>query len=69
MINDAFSILEQAISGVLGIFTQLADSFGVAGILLGFFTIFTIVRLLLAPIIGGSFKAGKSDTVKSKKEE
>lgn len=64
MLEDAFSILEYAITEVFALFDSLADRFGFAFFLIGFFTIFTITRLLLGPFIGGVFKAGVSDQVK-----
>lgn len=69
MAGQIFAGLSQAISACFLWFEQVVNSLGFFGIIIGAFTIVTVSRFLLAPIVGGfmgSINAGASDMVSKK---
>lgn len=54
---DMFYILLQYVD-------KLFDRIGAWHYIFGFFLIFTIYRLILAPVLGGAISSGRSDIVK-----
>lgn len=66
MAGQIFTGLSQAIGACFSWFEQVINSLGFFGIIIGAFTIVTVSRFLLAPIVGGfmgSINAGASDMV------
>lgn len=51
-------------SQVFLLFERVYTEFGAWSLLVGAFVVFTIYRLILAPIVGGGLRSGSSDTVK-----
>lgn len=56
-------------SQVLSLFDRVYTEFGAWSLLIGAFLVFTIYRLILAPIVGGGLRSGSSDTVKKVRKD
>ena len=57
MLIDIFDFLFEQV-------TRLYDSLGAWSFVIGAFTVYTIYRLLLAPVLGGAIRSGQSDMVR-----
>lgn len=64
MVAQTMSICLQGITAVFGWMEYVFFQLGVGFWLIGAFTIFSIFRLLIAPVIGAAISSGASDTVK-----
>lgn len=64
-VEQAMEIIVYALRSVFGFVSQLFNAFGVWGWLIGGFTIYTIARILLAPIVRGAFTVGTSSTAET----
>lgn len=71
MFVTAFNVVYQSVSWVFSLFQSLMNYFGYGGLLLTLFTIYTVTRLLLRPLIGsaGSDFASSPKKVKDDVDE
>lgn len=67
MFGQAFNFVSTAVSYVLNLFASLADHLGFGGLLLTLFTIYTISRLLLTPLLGAASSDFASQAISSAK--
>lgn len=69
MVAQVMNICMQGVSACFGWMGILFESLGAWSFILGAITLYTIFRLLLAPVIGAAISSGASDTVKNFKKE
>lgn len=72
MAAEVLSGISQAIGACFGWFDDIIEYLGFYGIVIGAFTIVTITRFLLTPIVGafnGALRAGASDMVSGKSKK
>ena len=69
MVGQALSILAQMFSDLFGLFDEVFTKLDAWGLLLGAFLVYTIYRLLLAPVLGGLISSGASDVVRYIRED
>lgn len=70
MLADAMDYVDTCVSFVLSRLNMLFDVFpGFSALLLMFFTIFTVSRLLIAPLTSAFFSVGASDLVREARDE
>lgn len=61
---EAFNLLINMFTRLFDYLDVLFSKLGAWSYVLGFFLIYTIYRLILAPVLGGVVRAGQSDMVK-----
>lgn len=66
--NDVSSMLSQSFQACLNWLVTLFDN-SFVNAFLTFFIIFTVVRVLLMPLIGRTLSGGSSDSVRSKSSD
>ncbi len=54
MFAQAFAVVVDAVSSVFSIFSVLVNRLKFGGLLMTLFTIYTVVRLLLKPLLGSA---------------
>lgn len=64
MVGNVTIMLGDMFVQLLALFERIFTELGGWSIWIGAFTIFTIARLLIIPILGGVISAGQSDIVK-----
>lgn len=69
MLENVLSVLAWMFTQIFALFDKVFSSFGASGLVLGAFIIWTIYRMLLAPVLGGLISAGTSDIVKKVRED
>lgn len=69
MFEQAFNLVNYAFSGVSNSLGQIWAAIGAVGTFLIFFTIITVIRFIINPLMTGGIKtSGKSDRVKKTKK-
>lgn len=61
---EAFNLLINMFTRLFDYLDVLFSKLGAWSYVLGFFLIYTIYRLILAPVLGGVVRSGQSDMVK-----
>lgn len=64
MVSEILGILAQMFGDLFGLFDEVFTKLDAWGLVLGAFLVFTIYRLLLAPVVGGIVRSGQSDVVR-----
>ncbi len=65
MINDVLPMLTNMFAQLLNLFDTVFTYLGAWSFLLGAMIIYTLIRMLIIPLLGGSLYGGASDTVQS----
>lgn len=66
---DVIVALAQCIAQCFGWFTELMTKFGTLPLWMGVFTLWTIYRFILSPILGATISAEASEYVKNQKKK
>lgn len=66
---DILPVLSNMFNSIFVLYDRLYTHFGAWTYLIGAFIIYTVYRILLAPIVGGFVSAGRSDMAKKMRSQ